>query len=212
MIYMQNLIFPMEYMRITQGENGKTSHLGSLALDLGGKDTGRDTAFAPCDLEIIRIRKNRNGEVYLQSTDKVKLADGTEDYVHLLFLHTENFNYSVGDIIRQGAPFYTEGGMGHGKPGYFGSHIHVEGGKGKWKNAVQYQNKNKTWVSENQRHLYNLFFVDPDKTKILNDGGYKWVALPKQKSLTTFSAAMSSGDLKQFTRLAEKLQIKYNLT
>ena len=178
-------------------------------MDLGGKDTGRDVAFAPCDLRVVRVRPNANGEVYVESTSKVELRDGTKDYVHFLLMHTENFNYKVGRRIKQFTPFYTEGGMGRGRRGYFGSHIHIEGGKGKWRSPYQYQNKYGTYISENMDHLYNLFFVDDTKTKVLNDAGHKWVHTSNTNGLTKFTVEASKGDIKKFESLADSLQIKY---
>lgn len=66
---MQKFKFFMEYMRVTQGygrkedgsvDNSSYSHAGSYALDLGGSDTGKDWAYAPCDIVVKRIYGNYN--------------------------------------------------------------------------------------------------------------------------------------------------------
>lgn len=171
---MQKFIFPMSHLRVTQGELDSYSHAGSLAMDFGGKDSGADRLFAPCDMVVKRCRANATGEMYLESLEKVQFADGTSDYARLLCIHDAAFNKKAGDIVKQGEYFYDEGGMGSGKPNKFATHVHIEAGKGKWKSTTQSPNSKGTYVCENQAHLYDMFFI-PESTVILDDGGYKWV-------------------------------------
>ena len=51
-------MFPMEYMNITQGVNGSFSHSGTNAIDIAGKDSGIDTAYAPFTGVVKRIYQN----------------------------------------------------------------------------------------------------------------------------------------------------------
>ena len=180
---MQKFLFPMEYMRVTQGELSAYSHAGSLAMDFGGKDGGSDRLFAPCDMVVKRCRVNATGEMYLESIDKVQFADGTADYARLLCIHDSVFNKKAGDVIKQGEYFYDEGGMGRGNPNKFATHVHIEAGKGKWKSTTQSPNSKGTYVCERQEHLYNMFFV-PKDTIILDGGGYKWVKEPEENTDT----------------------------
>ncbi len=166
---MQLCKFPMEYLRVTQGEYGAYSHKGSLAMDFGGKDTGSDKLYAPFDFKVIRARSGANGELYIESTQPVDFADGTVDYCHLLFIHDSSFNVVEGNTYPQGYYFYDEGGMGSGNPNRFGTHVHIEGGKGKWQSASQFQNAYGVWVSENQNHLYDLFILGDDVIEIFNE-------------------------------------------
>lgn len=154
---MQKLKFPMEYLRVTQGygfktdgsiDTGSYSHAGTYAMDFGGKDTGSDKLYCPCDMIVKRCRQNANGELYLESTEPVLFADGTTDYAHLLFIHDNVFNVSEGQIIPQGHHFYDEGGMGSGKANAFGTHVHIEGGKGKWKSTTQAKNAYGVFASQ----------------------------------------------------------------
>lgn len=182
---MQKFKFPMEYLRVTQGENGTTSHKSSLAMDFGGKDGGADKLFAPCDMVVKRCRSGANGEMYLESTQKVLLADGTVDYARLLCIHDAVFNKKVGDTVKQGEYFYDEGGMGSGRPNKFATHVHIEAGKGKWTKTNQTKNSVGTYVCERQESLYNLFILGSDVV-ILADGGYKWV---QENGLTKYLEA-----------------------
>lgn len=113
---MQKFKFPMEFLRVTQGEFSTYSHAGSMAIDFGGKDTGSDKLYCPCDMLVKRCREKANGELYLESTEPVLFADGSSDYARLLCIHDSTFKVKVGDIIPQGQFFYEEGGMGGGNP------------------------------------------------------------------------------------------------
>lgn len=180
---MQKFKFPMEYLRVTQGENSSYSHAGSLAMDFGGKDGGADKLYCPCDMVVKRCRKNANGELYLESVEKVQFADGTQDYARLLCMHDGVFNASEGQVLKQGDYFYDEGGMGGGKTNAFATHVHIEAGKGRWKSTTQSPNSKGTYVIERQAHLYDLFVVGTD-VKILADGGYTWQVEEKPAQCT----------------------------
>lgn len=171
---MQKFKFPMEFLRVTQGEFSTYSHAGSMAIDFGGKDAGSDKLYCPCDMLVKRCRENANGELYLESTAPVLFADGTSDYARMICIHDSTFKVKVGDIIPQGQFFYQEGGMGSGNPHKFGTHVHIEAGKGKWKSTTQAKNAQGTYVIENQEHLYNMFILGKD-VQILDGGGYKWI-------------------------------------
>ena len=170
---MQLFKFPMEFLRVTQGEYSTYSHAGSLAMDFGGKDTGADRLFCPCDMMVKRCRHNANGELYLESTEKVQFADGTTDYARLLCMHDGSFNVKEGQVLKQGEYFYDEGGMGAGNKNKFANHVHIEAGKGKWNSTTQSRNSKGTYVVENQSHLYHLFILGDD-VQMLNSGGYSW--------------------------------------
>ena len=170
---MQLFKFPMETLRVTQGENSTYSHAGSLAMDFGGKDTGADKLFCPCDMVVKRTRQKANGELYLESVEKVQFADGTADYARLLCMHDGAFNVKEGQLIKQGEYFHDEGGMGAGNPNKFANHVHIEAGKGRWKSTTQSPNAKGTYVIENQAHLYDLFTIGAD-VHIVASGGYSW--------------------------------------
>ena len=170
---MQKFKFPMQYLRVTQGENSTYSHAGSLAMDFGGKDTGSDKLYCPCDMIVKRCRQNATGECYLESIEPVLFADGTSDYARLLCIHDSTFNVHEGQIVKQGEYFYDEGGMGSGNPNKFATHVHIEAGKGKWKSCTQFANSQGVYVCENQAHLYDLFLLGDDVI-IKDAGGYSW--------------------------------------
>jgi len=169
----QKFKFPMEYLRVTQGQLDAYSHAGSLAMDFGGRDGGADRLYAPCDMVVKRCRQNANGELYLESCEKVLFADGTTDYARLLCMHDGSFNVAEGQVLKQGDYFYDEGGMGSGNPNAFAVHVHIEAGKGKWASCTQTRNSQGTYVIERQAHLYDLFVLGDD-VQLLSTGGYSW--------------------------------------
>lgn len=180
----EKFLFPMEYLRVTQNSNEGT-HVGTKAIDFGGKDTGCDELTAPCTMKVVRIRDNRNGEVYTESVKPVKFADGTTDFARLLVLHDPEAekNLKIGQIINQGEYFYSEGGYGGGNPKRFANHVHVEAGKGTWSEnggAMHYrtglkdQDGNNTFSIKNPEDLDKLFIL-PRDTIILEEGKNNWI-------------------------------------
>lgn len=171
---MQKAYFPMDVLRITQGENGSTSHKGSLALDLGGRDAGKDKVFAPCDMKIVRARTDSSHETYAESIEPVLWADGTEAYINFTFMHDDylNGNNKAGAIVKQGEHFFDEGGFGRGQVGKFGAHLHLEVGRGK-SPAKQVQNSSGTWVTPGQVHAYHALWLRPGCV-VKSGGGYPW--------------------------------------
>lgn len=172
-IKMQKAYFPMEYLRVTQKANGAHSHAGSLALDLGGKDTGKDPVYCPFDAKVVRCRENANGEMYIESTAPVLWADGTQDYMHLTLLHAESFRYNAGDVVQQGAHLYDEGGMSGGVAGAAANHLHLEVGRGH-SPAYQVKNTSGTWYTPGQVDAQSALWLK-ESTIVLDDGGYNWL-------------------------------------
>ena len=167
---MENAMFPMVKLRVTQTE-GVGSHTGSKAMDLGGANTGKDRVYAPFSGTVIRTRKNANGELYLQSSGKVRLADGTEDYLTATFIHDSKFNVVEGQKVVQGQYIYDEGGMGSGNANKFANHLHLEISRGHHKN--QKANAYGVYCTPNQVSLYSALMLGND-VEILDGGGHNW--------------------------------------
>lgn len=175
----EHFLFPMEYLRVTADEKAK-DHKGGYAYDFAGKDTGSDELYAPCEMVVKRIRENRNGEVYFESTQPVLFADGTQDYARMLLMHDPDAAelYSVGDIVQQGDYIYSEGGMGAGDRQMFANHVHIEVGKGKWKSLKHLQLSNGNFSIENPEPPEKMFWV-PIDCIIYDSYGKDWKVLKK---------------------------------
>ena len=161
------VLFPMKYMRITQGINGKYSHKGDMALDLGGKDTGIDPIFMPCTMKLV-WKDAKIGAVLYESTKKVHMADETEDYIHMLTIHDDKISDLVkGRTYKQGTETGDEGTAGNAT----GNHVHLVFGKGKYQGGYPMKkNSYGTWVLPKQIDPRNVMFING--TTILDDDGY----------------------------------------
>ena len=166
---MEKAVFGMDTLNVSQGMNGSFSHQGTLALDVCGKDSGIESMRAPFTGTIKRIYKGY--VVWLESNNKVKYADGTEDYITVMVMHDNNTSdLKVGQVIRQGQIFFQEGTKGYAT----GNHIHLACGKGKFSGTGWYKNSKGQWCINNQYDTTKALFL-LNSCKIKNAGGYKWV-------------------------------------
>lgn len=125
-------LFPMDVMNITQGCNGYFSHSGANAIDCAGRDTGKDPIFAPVTMRYVAHDTEINGNaIYFESVNPVLFADGTIDYLTLMFIHDDY----IGDVLNLASQGYIfvqgEEVLDEGMAGYVtGPHSHIEGAKG----------------------------------------------------------------------------------
>ena len=184
------LTYPCKYMRITQNCTGKASHLphssgkpADYPFDEGCEGSGKSYMYCPCDsMRVARVygvgSKGIN-TVWLESTEKVVFADGSEDYCTLLITHPDDDSLKklyAGKIFRRGEPVCTEG-----RDGCSGNHFHFSAGKGKIKGNGWVKNNKGKWVLACTSGAFppeRLFFVDPDFTKILDSKGFTFRPLP----------------------------------
>lgn len=187
------LTYPFKTMRITQNYNGTTSHKphttgkpNDYPIDEGGKDTGRDAFYCPCDeVEIVRIYGVGSGgtnTVWVQSTSKVDFADGTSDYVCGHVVHPNDAdikNLKVGQKFKRGQIICHEG-----KDGCSGNHIHMSFGKGKIEGTGWVKNNKGKWVLTTTGGNYkpeSLFYVDKTFTTVVDSKGIKFKDMPKEE-------------------------------
>lgn len=168
---MERARFPMQYLRVTQ-KAGVGSHLGSDAVDFGGKDTGVDALYAPYTGKVVRVRNDSSHETYFESLEPVEFANGTIDYMTCTFMHDEYVDVKTGQIIKQGEKIADEGGFGRGSHGKFANHSHIETSRGK-DIAYQVKNAQGTYCTPNQVNVCDAFWLGPDVV-VLYDGGYTW--------------------------------------
>ncbi len=185
------LTYPCKVMRITQNYNGTTSHKPHTTgnpkdypFDEGGKDSGRDGLYCDCDeMKIVRTYGVGNGgtnALWVESTSKVHCADGTRDYACGMIIHPNDSDFKtlyVGKKFKRGDLICREG-----TDGATGNHLHISFGKGKIKGNGWVQNSKGKWVLNCTGGAYkpeDLFFIDPDFTKVISSGGLKFKELPK---------------------------------
>ena len=166
---MEKPIFPMEYIRITQGYDEGT-HIDSYAIDNAGKDTKISDVKAPFTGIIKKIYQNDANEVWLESKNQVEYPDGTQEYMNIMFAHANDISdLFVGKEIKQGEVFYHEGAKGNAT----GPHCHIECGKGKFTGNGWHKNKNGYWSINNGKKPEECLWITSD-IKILDSHGYNF--------------------------------------
>lgn len=166
-------LFPMPYLYMTQDEGGGFSHANTYNIDLVGYNGSSVIAnapvYAPCTMKVVNYMASYSGGhgVTFESVNKVHLADGSLDYLTILFMHCNNPPYtSVGQTVRQGQLCYRTGVYGY----VTGDHLHTCVGKGKWRGLVQRAGGN--WDLANRIHYWNGVYVND--TKIIVGYGHNW--------------------------------------
>ena len=168
------ILFPMDYMKITQGNNGQYSHQGVNALDIAGRDSGIEEVYCPVSLKYMWSDTAKNGNaLFLESVKPVKWADGTLDYASFMTIHD---NY-IGDIIalvkqghifKQGEPISDEGTAGFAT----GNHCHIEVKKGKlqWNKYKNSYGGGLGYYQINSQGVYQLQDSVPSDQAFFIDG------------------------------------------
>lgn len=132
--------------------------------------------FAPFT-GIIVYRNTKYGYVLLQSKDKVRYADGTEDYMTVGFMHDNDISdLPLGKVIRQGEAFYDAGNTSGGKiQEDMGYHVQISVFKGQFfsvsakkdsytvgKQLRKFKNGK---LSPGDVYAFDAFSVNTDRTK-----------------------------------------------
>lgn len=166
---MEKAMYPSPYLRITQKDHIGT-HADSWAIDEAGSDGGIDYLISPFTGTIKKIYTADANEVWLESNSKVKFADGTEDYMTIMFAHDNNVsNLWVGKTVKQGERFYEEGTKGNAT----GNHVHIECARGRFTGSGWHQNSAGYWSINNAKKIDECLWVD-DSYKLMNTAGYNF--------------------------------------
>lgn len=162
------MLFPLEYMNISQGEGESFSH--DLAMDfLGWGANGRILNcpyYAPCSCKCVAHFGSSDNATW-ESLDKVHLPDGTLSKVTFCFNH-DPLPPAIGTILTQGDIIGHTGTAGYAT----GDHMHFNTAIGPYDGyeiiagTQYYQLKNST-------HIYNTCYVND--TTIINGKNYNWI-------------------------------------
>lgn len=160
------MLFPLEYMNISQGEGGSLSH--DKAMDFLGWDANgrvyQCPYYAPCSARC--VANFGAGNSTWQSLDKVHLPDGSLTIVTFCFDH-DAFPHVVGDVVTQGDIIGHTGttGVATGDHCHFNTAIGSYAGYEVVTGTIYYQLKHSS-------HIYNTCYVND--TVLVNDYGYNW--------------------------------------
>lgn len=164
---MEKAMYPSKIMRITQKDHEGT-HAACWAVDEACENGNISSLFAPFTGKIKKIYAKDANEVWLESINPVLYADGTKDYMTIMFCHDNDVSdLYVGKIIKQGAIFYQEGTRGNAT----GNHCHFECGRGRFTDSGWHKDSAGYWSINNGKKVTECLFID-DTYKILNTKGY----------------------------------------
>lgn len=153
---MEKAMYPIKTIRITQRDHQGT-HADCFATDEAGLDGGISSLFTPFTGVIKKIYTKDANEVWLESIEPVLFADGTKDYMTIMFCHDNDVSdLWVGKIIKQGEVFYQEGTKGYAT----GNHCHFECAKGKFTGTGWHKDNVGYWSINNGKLVTDCLFVD----------------------------------------------------
>jgi hypothetical protein len=188
-------------MNITQGYVGNYSHEPHATgtpkdypWDEACGNTGRSPMYCPCDeMKIKRIYTKETNTLWLESTTKVNLADGTYDYVTLMVTHPNDSDIkrlSKGQKFKRGDLICYEGTDGNAT----GNHFHFAVGKGKYLGTGWAKNTKGKWVltcTGGAKKPEEMFYIDKAFTTLVKKTqGIKFKNLPKQTTIDDFLPAI----------------------
>jgi hypothetical protein len=162
----QVALFPMEYIYISQGENGSYSHQGILAIDfLGWNSNGRKLKcpyYAPCDCKVVYHASYYN---VWESLEPVVTPQGL-NYICFEVAHDDT-PPPLGTTAEQGDLIGHTGTNGH----VTGDHLHLNTAIGHYQGFYTVATGKRQLVGSS--HIYKTFYVND--TTIKNGYGYTWV-------------------------------------
>lgn len=161
------MLFPMEYMNISQGEGGSFSH--DKAMDfLGWNSLGRVYQcpyYAPCSCKCVAHFGSSDNATW-ESLDKVHMPDGSLTKVTFCFNHDAN-PPAVGTVLTQGNLIGHSGVSG----GATGDHMHFNTAIGDYQ-GYELIPGTQWYQLKNSSHIYDTCYVND--TVLVNDYGYNW--------------------------------------
>ena len=171
---MDNLCFGMQSLNITQLPGGSYSH-ANKAVDLGGKDTGKDYWYARGETywKCTCCWSSATNTYHFLSCDskgnpiKVHCADGVDRVVTVSLTHDLNAHqigrlYHNEKMFLEGTKYPYEGKV-------TGNHIHLEIAEGDVRK--RYKANNGVWTLYNELNPLEVMFVDDSFTKVINTKG-----------------------------------------
>lgn len=166
-------LFPMPYLYMTQDEGGDYSHLGTYNIDFVGYNgtsvITRAPLYAPVSMKVLSYHPGTVGgnAVIFESLNRVHFADGTLDYMTLMFMHDNSPPYTTaGQIVNQGQLCYRTGTYGQ----VTGDHVHSCLGQGRGGTFVQRSSGN--YDLSNRIHYWNGVYIN--NTRIIQGYNHNW--------------------------------------
>lgn len=161
------MLFPLEYLYMSQDEGGDTSHQGTLSMDfLGWNSLGRllnCDYYAPCSCKCVASTESANR--IWESLGPVWTPLGLF-YVSWVVAHDNN-PPPVGTTLVQGQRMGATGTAGE----VTGDHLHLNVAQGQYDGWEQVP-PNNNWQLRNSIHIYDACYVND--TVIVQGYGHNW--------------------------------------
>ncbi|ALH46483.1 endolysin [Bacillus phage VMY22] len=158
---LQNSLFPMDVMWISQGSDGDFSHKNSKAIDYihltkAGKRTMRAPVYAPADVTCSHVSGTGAGTAW--TTDKeVNTPIGKTRVTYMVWHDNDSPNRHVGEKRKQGEVMVRTGTAGF----VTGDHLHLEVYKG-------------TTMHDKSQRVQNWELVFINDTELVKTNNYPW--------------------------------------
>lgn len=163
------LLFPLEYMYMSQDEGSDFSHAGTYNMDfLGWGSNGRIyncPYYAPCKCRLI-YRNTSSAYNIWNSTDLVHTPLGLMK-VCFMVVHDDNLPYTLGTVLNQGDLLGHTGSSGEAT----GDHLHLNVASGNYDGQEQVP-PNNAWQLKNSKHIYDMMYVND--TVIVRGFNHPW--------------------------------------
>lgn len=164
------MLFPLEYMYMSQDEGGDYSHLYTYSIDfLGWGSSGRVyhcPYYAPCTCRCVQASSTGSHRRVYQSVNKVHCPDGYFGIVCFDCVHDNNPITSLNQIIQQGEMIGHTGTAGN----VTGDHLHFNTAENTFQGFYDVGTGHYQLVGST--HIYDTCYVND--TTIRQGYGHNW--------------------------------------
>lgn len=164
----EDFMCPFTDFYLTCGPNESKFHMGTMAIDVRGKEPGiRYAYYAPATSKCIKTYPE-SGQVMWRTVNKVRCSNGYVGYVTYMTVHDDTMDAYPGLVVPQGNQLGNMGTKGNAD----GVHCHIEISQSD--DTSWYKNKYGNYMFNYEHDPEDCFFMD--NTNIINGiGNWKYL-------------------------------------